>query len=451
MTNHNSHRGGITILGLGPGDPGLVTRDAWEVIAGIDEIHLRTRQHPAVAGFPSSLRVHSFDAYYEDGASFKAVYEGIVDRVLALGERPAGVVYAVPGDPFVAEATTPAIKEKAAERGLPCRVLPGMSFLEPTFLALEVDPLPGTMVLDALEMAEAHHPSFPPDVPALIAQIYSPRVASHVKLTLMAVYPDEHGVKLVHNAGTPSLQVESLPLYKIDRSEQIGLMTSLYVPPLGEGTSFEAFQEIIAHLRAPDGCPWDREQDHQTLRPHLLEEAYETLTALDNDDPRAMEEEFGDLLLQIVLHAQIASEYGEFTMADVLRRIHSKIVKRHPHVFADVEVDETDEVLRNWERLKAKEREEGEKEGQGVLDGVAPALPALAQAQTYQKRAARVGFDWPTLTGVTDKIREELDELRREEDPRAREREVGDLLFAVVNLARWHDIDAEWEEAKSRE
>lgn len=432
----------IVILGLGPGDPALLTREAWQILSDAGEIYLRTRQHPTLGGFPSSLQVHSFDAFYEDGESFADVYRQIVDRVLALSERPQGVLYAVPGDPFVAEATTPAIIDRAKTMGIPYRVVPGVSYIEPTFSALEIDPLPSTVLLDALELTGAHHPPFPPDVPALIAQVYSPMVASNVKLTLMAVYPDHHPVKLVHSAGTTDQKVEGLKLYEIDRSQDIGLLTSLYIPSLGKGTSFEAFQEVIAHLRAPDGCPWDREQDHQSLRPHLLEEAYEALTALDENDPRAMQEEFGDLLLQIVLHAQIASEYGEFTMADILQGVHNKLVQRHPHVFEDLDIDETEEVLQNWERLKAKEREGSQKE-EGVLTGVAPALPALSQAQVYQKRAARVGFDWPAVRGVVDKVREEIEELGRVQDSRERMAELGDLLFAVVNLARWHDIDAE--------
>jgi tetrapyrrole methylase family protein/MazG family protein len=157
------------------------------------------------------------------------------------------------------------------------------------------------------------------------------------------------------------------------------LLTSLFIPALGASTSFEAFQEVIAHLRAPNGCPWDREQTHASLRPHLLEEAYEAVAALDAGDSDAMREEFGDLLLQIVLHAQIASEYGEFDMSDILQGIHAKIVNRHPHVFGDLHLKDADGVLRNWERLKAAERAANGKAEAGLLDGVPLALPALAQ------------------------------------------------------------------------
>ena len=433
---------GITLLGLGPGDPALLTRQAWQTLEDASEIYLRTRQHPTVAGFPESLQVHSFDDLYEQDESFEAVYNHIVERVLELGQRPEGVVYAVPGHPFVAEATGPEIARRASLMGIPLRVVEGLSFIEPTLSALGLDPFPHTALVDALELGSAHVPPFPPDAPALIAQIYSPMVASEVKLTLMEVYPDQHPVQLVHGAGTPQTIVESLALYEIDRSPHIGLLTALYVPPLSAATSFEAFQEIIAHLRAPNGCPWDREQDHQSLRSDLLEETYETLAAIDADDPPAMCEEFGDLLLQIVLHAQIASEYGEFRMQDVLHGIHTKIVHRHPHVFGDVQVDGVGKVLQNWENLKAEERQTKGKSEAGLLDSVPVALPALSLAEEYQKRVARVGFDWPDVQGVLDKVCEEAAEVRAAEGSK-RSAEIGDLLFAVVNLARWCEADAE--------
>ena len=434
---------GITLLGLGPGDPAKLTRESWDVLTSAGEIWLRTSQHPALTGLPASLQTHSFDSLYENGDSFETVYASIVKKVLELGQRPQGVVYAVPGDPFVAEATCPAIAEQACALGMPVKVVQGISFLEPVFAALGVDPYPHMTLMDAMEFSQAHVPAFPPDSPVLIAQLYSRMVASEVKMTLNAIYPDMHPVKLVHAAGTPEERVESLPLYEIDRSSHIGLLSVLYVPPLAEGTSFESFQEIIAHLRAPDGCPWDKEQTHQSLRSHLLDEAYETLEAMDSEDPAKMAEEFGDLLLQIVLNAQIANEAAEFTMNDVIKGIYDKIIFRHPHVFGDVKVEGVKGVLTNWEKLKAEERKEkGEKE-KGPLDGIPLALPALIQAQEYQDRAARLGFDWPRIDGVLEKILEEIQEVKNSTSQDELTAELGDLFFALVNLARWKKVDAE--------
>jgi tetrapyrrole methylase family protein/MazG family protein len=436
--------GGITIVGLGPGNPGQLTLQAWDWLTKQSEIYLRTNQNPTLSGLPEGIQQHSFDHLYETMDDFEAVYEEIVRRILELGKGPNGVTYAVPGHPFVAEATGPEIVRRAREAQIPVRVIEGLSFLEPTFSALGIDPLPEISIVDALSLGAAHMPSFPPSSPALVGQIYSRQVASEVKLTLTAVYPDQYPVRLVHGAGTEQELVEDLALYEIDRSPHTGLLTTLYVPALAPDGSFEAFQDIIAHLRAPDGCPWDKEQTHQTLRKHLLEETYETLAALDAEDPQAMQEEFGDLLLQIVLHAQIAAEEGEFTMTDVLQGIHQKIVRRHPHVFSNVQVANVSNVLTNWEKIKEGERNsKGSESVKGLLDGVPNVFPALAQAQEIQDRAARVGFDWADIEPVIAKVQEELEEVAQADTPEQRSAELGDLLFAVVNLVRWYEVDAE--------
>lgn len=434
---------GITLLGLGPGNPAHLTREAWEVLSSAKEVWLRTAQHPVVHGLPSGIELHTFDDLYETHEHFETVYATIIEKILNLGQEAGGVIYAVPGDPFVAESTCPEIARRAKEMNLQVKVINGLSFLEPVFSALGQDPFPHLVLLDALELGDAHVPNFPPDLPALVAQIYSRLVASEVKMTLGAVYPDEHPVKLVHAAGTTDEQVEEICLYEIDRSERIGLLSVLFLPALGKGTSLEAFQEVVAHLRAPDGCPWDREQTHQSLRSHLIEESYEALEAMDSDDPEAMAEEFGDLLLQIVLNAQIGHENGDFNMVNVLRGVHDKIIRRHPHVFGDLTLNTVDGVLSNWEKLKADERAGSQKPEKGALDGIPRTLPALIQALEYQDRAARVGFDWPEISGVLDKIMEEIGEIRATEDEEELSAEVGDLFFALVNFSRWKKIDAE--------
>ncbi|MCF6278075.1 MAG: nucleoside triphosphate pyrophosphohydrolase, partial [Anaerolineales bacterium] len=220
-------------------------------------------------------------------------------------------------------------------------------------------------------------------------------------------------------------------------------LQAIYVPSLGESTSLTSFQEIVARLRAPNGCPWDRKQTHQTLRKHLLEEAYEALAAMDADDAAAMSEEFGDLLLQIVLNAQIAGESKNFGMVDIIRGISEKIIRRHPHVFGSWHVDGVGEVLKNWEDIKAQERKSNGETEKGLLDGVPALLPALNQAQEYQDRAARVGFDWPEIDGVLDKLVEEIEEIRQAANDTERATEIGDLFFVLVNFARWQGVDAE--------
>lgn len=435
----------ITIVGLGPGDPALLTREAWEVLSHAREVTVRTSRHPAIAGLPAGLKLISFDPLYERESDFEAVYAGIAAEVLRLGQRPGGVIYAVPGHPLVGEASVTRILKQAKAAGLNVRLVAGLSFIEPVLAALELDALDGLQIADALEIAARVHPPLNPDVPALIAQLYSRALAAEVKLTLMNAYPDTHPVALVHAAGTPQVHVEHLPLYELDRRETLGDLTVLYVPPLPTPGAFETFQNTVARLRAPDGCPWDRQQTHQSLRPGLLEETYEVLAALDTEDMDALREELGDLLLHIVMQAQMATEEGSFRMADVIAQENAKIIRRHPHVFAGVGVSGVAEVLANWEKIKQAEKAEEEAPGEGksALAGVPSALPALAQAQAYGRKAARVGFDWPDVRGVVAKVHEEIAEVEAAETPEERAAELGDLLFAIVNWARWLNVDAE--------
>jgi tetrapyrrole methylase family protein/MazG family protein len=435
--------GTITIVGLGPGDARHLTREAWEILEATQEVWLRTERHPTVTGLPPALTVHSFDDLYDEADDFSRVYEAIVERILRLGGRPQGVVYAVPGHPLVGEATVMSILAAAEEPAVSIRVVEGLSFVEPTLTALKVDALEGLQILDAIALSRHHHPPLNPDFPALVGQLYSRLLTSEVKLTLMNQYPDEHEVVLVHAAGTPEQRILRRPLYRLDRADEAAALvthlTALYIPPLADVTSLEGLQETVAHLRAPEGCPWDREQTHGSLRAGLLEEAYEALAAIDRGDTEALQEELGDLLLQVLLQTQIATEAGEFKMPDVIAGIDGKLKHRHPHVWGGRAVEGTEEVLHNWEELKREER--GQRSS--VLDGVPGALPALQQADTYGRRVARVGFDWPDVSGVADKVREELAELEGATTRERQEAELGDLLFAVANWARWLDVAPE--------
>lgn len=434
--------GGITILGLGPGDPDLITRRSWSILKAASIVYLRTGTHPAREAVEAVTRVHTFDLLYDQHSDFEAVYAGIVEAVLARARGDSGVVYAVPGDPLVGEATVSEIRARALQEGLRCDIHPGVSFVEPCLSMVAYDALNGLFVADALEVARGYHPPFPPDRPALIGQVYSRLVAGDVKLTLMNQYPDEHELRLIHAAGSAGANVEVLPLFELDHSREISSMTALWIPPLEAESGFESFQNTVAHLRAPEGCPWDREQTHETLRQNLLEEAYEALEAIDEGDEDALREELGDLLLQIVLQAQIATDGGVFSMAKVIAGIQRKLIARHPHVFSDVEAESAAEVIHNWEQIKAEERQQ-EGSGAGVLDGVPASLPALAQAHEVQVRAARHGFDWPRIQGVIDKIDEEFEEVRSAGEAGRRAAEVGDLFFTLVNYARWLQVDPE--------
>jgi len=310
------------------------------------------------------------------------------------------------------------------------------SLVTSVFDVLRMPPPPKLILLEARTLASAHVPPYPPDMPVLLTNIDSRELALHLKEVLLTTYPGEHAVYVVERGKRKEEKIETIS------GDGISENTCWYIPSLGEGTSFESFAEIVAHLRAPNGCPWDREQTHETLRKHLLEESYEAIAAIDSGDFASMREEFGDLLLQVVLQSQIANEEGQFNINQAIHGIYTKLVRRHPHVFGDLKLEGVEGVLANWEKLKEKERGE-KKEGKGLLDGVPVALPALSQAQEYQDRAARVGFDWPEIEGVLDKVKEEIEEIKNAETDFELASEIGDLFFALVNVARWKNIDAE--------
>jgi tetrapyrrole methylase family protein/MazG family protein len=259
---------------------------------------------------------------------------------------------------------------------------------------------------------------------------------------LLALYPPGHPVRRLPDG--PSRAIETLTDDELVTSDW--LVPALQ--PLDNLASPHGMAAISARLRAADGCPWDRKQTHASLRPFVLEEAYETVDAIERGAPADLAEELGDLFLQIILHAQLAAEQGEFDLTDVYRTLGAKIIRRHPHVFGGVEVSGAEEVLRNWEAIKAAERHEAG-DPPSAFSGVARAQPALAASREIQERAASLGWDWTAIEGVWDKVGEELAELHEagamegDAGRDARLHELGDVLFAAVNLARWMKLDPE--------
>ncbi len=467
---------GLTIVGLGPGRLDHLTLEAWDVLRAAPRIYLRTARHPTVDHLRDRLPavdLRSFDDVYERGLSFDAVYEEIADSLLAAAATEA-VVYGVPGHPLVGERVTALLLERAAAARVTLRVVEGLSFLEPVITALGFDPLgPGLTVLDAASLSgapedwdpvgldrqpdpRAPQPSSPrlldTSQPLVLAQLYSAAVASAAKLWLLERYPPDHPCALLRGAGSGAgARWVTVALAELDHAAAlpaIDYLTTLYVPPLQrlhDLRSLHTLAGIVARLRAPNGCPWDREQDHQTLKPHLLEETHEVLDALDRSDWDNLVEELGDLLLQVVMHAQFAEEADTFDLTDVVQGINAKLVRRHAHVFGDVEASTSGQVLANWEAIKRTEKaDNGVTEGpRTLLEGVPRTLPALAAAQTISRKAARVGFEWPEVEQIYAKLQEEIAEVRSAGSPEHRREELGDVLFVVANLCRRLNVDAE--------
>ena len=423
----------VVVVGLGPAGPDLLTDAARTAIARVPRRWVRTRRHPAVAAVPDA---DSFDQLYEQAGSFDEVYGAIAERLVAEATAHGEVLYAVPGSPAVAEESVARLR---ADGRVEVEVVPGLSFLDLAWARLGVDPVAlGVRVVDgrrfAVEAAGERGP-------LLVAQCDSPLVLSDVKLAAGAVEgegPVE--VTVLQRLGLPDERVVTVAWDDLDRAVEPDHLTSLWIASWAPAVGGELARlgELVRTLRRE--CPWDREQTHQSLTRHLVEETYEVLEAieaLDRDEATAfthLEEELGDLLLQVFLHATLAAEEGQFTLADVAGGLHAKLVHRHPHVFGDVEVSSAGEVMRNWEQLK-----QAEKGHTSVMGEVPGHLPALLYAHKVQRKAASVGFDWPAAGDVYPKVTEELEEVRA--DPTADE--VGDLLFAVVNLARHLKIDPE--------
>jgi len=436
--------GEITIVGLGPGSLGLITMETWDKLVHAETLLLRTAKHPTTAELTvRGVKFDTYDHIYEEKATFGEVYETIAGDLVSRARRDEQVVYAVPGSPLVAEKTVALIRSLASEYGIDVTIVPGMSFIELLYARLGVDPIDGLTVIDAGDLE-----TLPVDLKTalVVTQVYNRQVASEAKLALMEYYPDDYLITVVRNLGLADEEIRSIPLFELDRLPAIDHLTSVYVPPrqsVVERFDLEPLIDVMARLRSPGGCVWDIEQTHRSLRRYIVEEVYEVLEAIDLAAGDQLCEELGDLLLQIVFHARIAEECGEFTMQDVIDSVTEKMLRRHPHVFGDITVRDAGEVVLNWEAIKKQEKGY---ERQSVLDGIPKGLPSLMRAYKLQAKAAKVGFDWDNIAPVWDKLQEEIAELKvaaQQGEAEAIEGELGDVLFAVVNLARFLGVEAE--------
>lgn len=434
----------ITIIGLGAGDLSQLPLGIYKKLKNATHLYVRTEQHPVLQELQTEgITWTSFDAIYEKNDQFENVYTEIVENLLELSAIHP-IIYAVPGHPLVAEQTVQLLVQAEKQGKAKISIEGGQSFLDPIFGALRIDPIEGFQLLDGTsfkrdDVQMSSH--------VLIGQVYDAFSASEVKLTLMEKYPDDYEVTIVTAAGSSEEILKKIPLFELDREMELNNLTTLYVPPIHEkeirAKEWQTLRDVVAHLRGPNGCPWDKEQTHTTLKKYAVEEVYELLQAIDEEDDGHIVEELGDVLLQVFLHAQIGEDNGYFSLEDVLASITEKMIRRHPHVFGDVEANNTEQVLSNWQDIKEKE---GKKATKSLLEDELRTESSLLTSFNYQKKAAKVGFDWPEVSEAWEKFEEELQEWKAElltNDKEAQTDELGDLLFTVVNLARFYGLSPE--------
>jgi tetrapyrrole methylase family protein/MazG family protein len=437
----------ITVVGLGPGGKQYLTLEALEKIKEAGILYLRTERHPIV-GFIRDLgiKTYSFDDIYDTKENFEDVYDEIVDKLVNLC-KDQDIVYAVPGSPFVAEYTVQRlidISEK--DKDIHLEFIAGVSFIEAIVNTLKRDPIGGLKIIDGLQINSQR---LDITVDTIITQVYNNFIASQVKIKLMEYYDEEHMITIIRGAGVKGEEkIIEVPLYELDRTEHLDHLTSIFIPKTSNNITkkyeMDNLVNIMQKLRSKEGCPWDKKQTHQSLKPYLIEECYEVLEAIEEEDVDLLEEELGDLLLQIVFHCEIARESGYFDIKDVITGICQKLIRRHPHVFGDISVDTTDKVLENWEEIKRQEKDE--KSYTESLMRIPKHLPALMKSYKVQAKAAKVGFDWDSIDGAMEKVKEEFQELinvfKTEKQDEIKE-EIGDLLFAIVNVARFLKVRPE--------
>lgn len=434
----------IKIIGLGPGDPAALTVGALDALKTNSNIYFRTEIHPTVDYIrEKGIKFKTYDHFYESSKSFDEVYDNIARDLVNVYKETGELVYAVPGHPLVAERSVLNLIKLCKEEGIEYKIVPAVSFIDSMMDRLQIDPIEGLKVIDAFDIKNQ---ILDKRVATIITQVYNPLIASEVKLRLTEYYNDETEVIYCRAAGIEGKEsIRRIPLYELDMQEDIDYLTSVYIPKdLNNKKDIYDFIDLVDVLRGEDGCPWDREQTHESIKNAIIEESYEVADAIDNQDDEAIIEELGDVLLQIVFHASIGKEDGFYDFNDIVQGIYEKMVYRHPHVFKNVKVDGTEQVLQNWDELKRAEKSFSTVTDE--LEGVAKALPALVRANKIQKKAAKVGFDCNEVEEAMNKVIEELNEVKevyKSENKAKITEEVGDLIFSCVNVARFLGVSSE--------
>ena len=434
----------IKIVGLGPGAPESLTIGAVEALENSKNLYFRTEKHPTVDYLKKRLEsFNTCDNYYEEGHSFDEVYSNIAKNIIKEYKKSGELVYAVPGHPLVAERSVVNLINLCKENDIEYKILPAVSFIDAMMDRLQIDPIEGLKVIDAFDI---NNQILDKRIGTIITQVYNPLIASEVKLELLEYYNDETEIYYVRAAGIEGEEsIRKIPIYELDMQEDIDYLTSVYIPKdVNNKKDFYDLIHTIEMLRGEDGCSWDREQTHESIKNSLLEEAYEVVEAIEDENIDGLIEELGDVLLQVVFHSVIGKEDGYFNVSDVIETITNKMIYRHPHVFKNKTDATSDEVLDSWDELKKKEKNYETLTEE--INGIAKTLPSLTKAHKVQKKVSKVGFDFENINEAVKKIEEEIREVLDVYKDNNREKiidEMGDLLFACVNLSRLLNVDEE--------
>lgn len=435
--------GEIVVIGLGPARRRGLTAEARRHLKSRRPLYFRTLKHPAARYYAGRREAGSFDELCGQGGDGSRADRAIALALLKAACRHKRICYAVPGHPLIGEGSVKKLLRLAPQQGIRVKIVPAMGFLEPLLSALQIDPLEGVRVVGAPALDQLKEPC---REHLVLPRVHNRLLASRVKLKLLTLYPEDHPVTVVRAPGRLKEGLWTAPLRDLDRFGCFNRLTSVCLAPY-RGCLIGDLLHLMARLRSEEGCPWDKQQTHHSLRQYLVEEAYEVVGAIDEKDDQSLKEELGDLLLQVVFHSRIAAEENRFDFSQVTEGIATKLIRRHPHVFGNGKAADAAEVKMKWEEIKLNEKN---KTGAGNSTGpdlsIDHALPALLKAYKLQKKAAGVGFDWPCIEGPLEKAGEELAELTEafhEGDQSAVEEELGDFLFTVVNLARFLGVNPE--------
>jgi len=429
----------VVVVGLGPAGADLLLPAARAALERVPVRFVRTARHPAVDDLAADgITLEPLDLLYDQADDLDTVYAAIASRVVEAAGEQGEILYAVPGSPTIAERSVELIRTA----GIDVELIPGISFVDLAWWRLGIDPMHGARVVDARSFAVDAAGS---SGPMLLAQCDSRLVCSEVKLALLDSLPPDHEVTVLQRLGLPDERVFTVALADVDRDVEPDHLTSLFVDTgsTAVGPELARLLALTERLRGPGGCPWDAAQTHHSLRRHVLEEAYEVVEAIEDlpaEAPKgdippgaydALEDELGDLLFQVMIQSVLASEAGAFTVADVARAVHTKLVRRHPHVFGDVRVNDASEVVTNWEQIKKAEKDDA-----SLVAGVSPGLPALIATQKLFRKGASIGLAPELDLG---------DATRRlaAADAEGFEAALGSALAAAVALGRARDVDAE--------